>query len=208
MKIQAIAPSPHIQGRYLIHLEDGSILKVTDNEVVSFHLFTGRELEEETLAALKEAAGESNAKSLAAKLIGRKPMSRKSLLQKLEEKGIDPEDAQTAADWLEDLGALDDQAYAETVVRYYSQRGYGRKKLETELYRRGVPKDCWEAALLEALPPENGVDKLLASKLRGKDPSDPKEIKRVSDALMRRGYSWSEIKEGLRRYGSDLENED
>jgi regulatory protein len=52
------------------------------------------------------------------------------------------------------------------------------------------------------------VDKLLQSKLRGKDPSDPKEIKRVSDALMRRGYSWSEIKEGLRRYGSDLENED
>jgi regulatory protein len=208
MKIQSLTPSKHIQGRFILQLSDDSILKVTDNEVVSFHLFPGKELEEGDLVRLKEAAGDSDAKALSAKLIGRKPMSRKELLTKLGEKGIAEENALTAADWLEDLGALDDQAYAGVVVRYYSQRGYGRRRIENELYRRGVPKDCWEEAMEEAQPVGRGIDQFLAARLRGKDPNDPKEIKRVSDALMRRGFSWSDIREGLRRYGADLEQEE
>lgn len=206
MRIEALAPSKHIKGRYLLHLADQSILKVTDNEVVSFHLCPGKELEEETLAALKQAAEESNAKSLAARLIGRKPMSRKELLQKLAEKGIEAAAGEIAANWLEELGALDDGEYACAVARYYSRRGYGRKKLEAELLRRGVPRESWEAALLEAAPPEDGIRVFLQTKLRGKDPNDPKEIKRVSDALLRRGYSWGEIKDGLRCYGAELED--
>ena len=35
---------------------------------------------------------------------------------------------------------------------------------------------------------------------------DPKEFKKASDALARRGYSWSQISEGLRRYGADVED--
>ncbi len=206
MRIDALEPSKYIKGRYILHLADQSIVKVTDNEVVAFHLYPGKELEEETLAALREAAGESCAKGLAAKLIGHRPMSRKELLQKLAEKGTSEEDAETAAQWLEELGALDDGAYACTVVRYYSQRGYGRKKLESELFRRGVPREFWEAAMLEAQPAEEGVRQFLESKLRGRDPTDPKEIKRVSDALLRRGYSWGQIKEGLRCYGAELED--
>ena len=208
MRIDSLAPSKHVKGRYILHLADQSILKVTENEVVSFSLYPGKELDGETMAALKEAAGESSAKGLAAEMIGRRPLSRKELLKKLGEKGVSPEDGETAADWLEELGALDDGEYAAAVVRYYSQRGYGRKKLENELYRRGVPKDFWEAALLEAQPPEDGIDKILRAKLRGRDPSDPKEIKRVSDALLWRGYSWGQIKDGLRRYGAELEDTD
>lgn len=208
MRIDSLAPSKHVKGRYILHLADQSILKVTENEVVAFSLYPGKELDGETLAELKEAAGESSAKGLAAEMIGRRPLSRKELLKKLGEKGVSPEDGETAADWLEELGALDDGEYAAAVVRYYSQRGYGRKKLESELFRRGVPREFWEAALLEAQPPEDGIDKFLRTKLRGRDPGDPREIKRVSDALLRRGYSWGEIKDGLRRYGAELEDTD
>lgn len=207
MRIDSLEESKHIKGRYLVHLSDGSLLKVTDNEVVSFHLCSGKELDEETLSALRTDAGRSNAKALAAKLIGHKPQSRKELLQRLKEKGIAENDAFFAVDWLEDLGVLDDGEYAAMVVRHYSRRGYGRKKLESELYRRGVPRDHWEAALLEASPAEEGIAAFLQTKLRGRDPSDPKEIKRVSDALMRRGYSWPQIKEGLRAYGSEVEED-
>ena len=34
---------------------------------------------------------------------------------------------------------------------------------------------------------------------------DPKERKRVSDALARRGFDWSDISAGLRRYGAEAE---
>ena len=44
----------------------------------------------------------------------------------------------------------------------------------------------------------------LASRLRGGE-DDPKQIKKVSDALCRRGFSWEEIRSGLRRYGAQEE---
>ena len=35
-----------------------------------------------------------------------------------------------------------------------------------------------------------------------------RELKKASDALARRGYSWSDIVEGLRRYGAEAESDE
>jgi len=43
------------------------------------------------------------------------------------------------------------------------------------------------------------IDQFIQSKLRGEIP-DRKEEKRVTDALMRRGYGWDEIGAAMRRY--------
>ena len=45
MKIEKLEPSRRKQGRWLVHLEDGSILRVGEGEVVSFSLYTGMELD-------------------------------------------------------------------------------------------------------------------------------------------------------------------
>ena len=37
--------------------------------------------------------------------------------------------------------------------------------------------------------------------------ADQKALKRASDALARRGYSWGDIHAGLRRYGAEIEEE-
>ena len=110
------------------------------------------------------------------------------------------EEAAAAADWLEEMGYLDDADYARRVVEHYSARGCGPAKLRDELYRRGVPRDCWDDALAAQEPPEGAIDALLQKKLRGADPSDPRALKRAADALARRGYRWEEIQEGLERY--------
>ena len=48
----------------------------------------------------------------------------------------------------------------------------------------------------------------LRKKWRGTLPDDPRELKKASDALARRGYSWSDIVEGLRRYGAEAESDE
>ena len=93
------------------------------------------------------------------------------------------------------------------MVRHYSAAGYGAGKLRDELYRRGVPRDLWEEALEEAADPEEEIDRLIRKKMQGADPRDRKALKRASDALARRGYRWEEIKEGLRRYGAETEDD-
>ena len=47
MRIRKLAPSVRVGGRWLCHLEDGTILRLGESEVVAFGLGTGKELDEE-----------------------------------------------------------------------------------------------------------------------------------------------------------------
>jgi len=207
MVIQELKPSKRVAGRWLAVLEDGSILRIGENEVVCFSLYTGRELSEEEAEALQASARRSGWKEKALALLTRKPQSRKELERKLREWEAGPEEAAEICDRLEELGYLDDGAYAAQVVRYYAAKGYGEKKLRDELYRRGVPRDLWEDALDQAVDPAEAIEAFIAKKLAGKSP-DRKELQKVSDALARRGYHWSDISEALQRYGAAAGSEE
>ena len=218
MTIVKLEPSKHVAERWLCWLEDGSCIRDTENEVVSFALYSGMEVSDELYDRLIEAAGRSTVRAKALDYISHRPMSRKELVDKLTAKPprtrdgrerqplAAPEQAAEIADWLEDLGYLNDAEYAKTIARHYSAKGYGDRKVKDELFRRGVPQQYWQEALLEAQPPEDGVDEFLRKRFRGQVP-DQKELKRASDALARRGYNWSEIREGLNRYGADIGEE-
>lgn len=206
MRIDRIEASRHKRGRVLVFLADGSLLKVTEQELLTFGLRSGDELDEETLGRLKEAAGVSNIKTTAADLIGRRAMSRRDLEKKLQEKGASEAEARYAGEWLEAIGALDDAAYAAALVRHCGDMGYGPRRAREKLREKGVPQEFWEEAL-EELPPEGGqIDRFLQNKLRGRAP-DEKEKKRLTDALLRRGFSWSEVKSAWSCYGSEIPEE-
>ncbi len=204
MRIERIEASRHKKGRVLIFLEDGACLKVTEGELLEFRLRSGDELDEAALARLKEAAGVSNTKAAAAELIGKRAMSRRDLEKKLREKGASEADARYAAEWMEAIGAIDDRAYAAALVRHYGGMGYGPARVREKLYEKGVPRELWEDALEEL--PENGgqIDAFLASKLRGRTP-DEKEKRRLTNALLRRGFSWGEVKAAWGRLGNAIE---
>ena len=185
-------------------LEDGTILRVGENEVIDFALYAGKELSEDEAARLMESARRSGLKEKTLDLLSRKPLSRKELERKLQEWDAGEEEAAAICDRMEELGYLNDAAYAQRVVRHYSGKGYGVKKLRDELYRRGVPRELWDEALLQAEDSADAIDAFVAKKLAGKTP-DRKELKKVSDALARRGYSWSEISSALDRYNAACE---
>lgn len=202
MRIDRVEASRHKRGRVLVFLEDGACLKITEQELLDFGLRAGDQLDEETLGRLKEAAGVSNVKAAAADLIGKRAMSRRSLEQKLREKGASEAEARYAAEWLEAIGAIDDADYAALLVRHCAQLGYGPARIRDKLREKGVPRELWDEALAQA--PENGeqVDRFLAGKLRGRTP-DEKEKKRLTDALLRRGFSWGDVRAAWNRLGSE-----
>ena len=92
------------------------------------------------------------------------------------------------------------------IVRHSSASGYGMGRIREELYRRGVPKELWEEALGQLPEPDDTLDRLVSTRLRGE--CDPKKIKKLTDMLLRRGFGWEEIKSALRRYGTELENDE
>ena len=206
MEIMEVKPSQRKKGRFLVKLEDGNILRVTEEEVLRFSLAAGMELDDESLEALDESAQRSAVRAAAASMIGSRPLSKKELTRRLVRKGADEEDAGEAADWLEDIGAGNDREYAAMLVRHYAGKGYGRARIREEMYRRGVDRELWDQALEELPDQSETLDRLIQKKCRG-DLSDRREVRRVSDSLLRRGFSWSEVKDALRRYTELQEDE-
>lgn len=214
-KIERLEPSQHIAQRWLVFFEDGELLQVGEGEVAAFGLYKGMEVSGELYKSLAQAARLGAAKAKALDYLSHRPLSRKELIDKLTARPYDkkkgaaatPAQAEEIADWLEELGYLNDAEYARSVVRHYSAKGWGERKVRDELWKRGVAKDLWDQAMEEAQEPEDGIDAFLQKRFKGVTP-DQRELKRASDALARRGYNWSEIREGLNRYGAGLSEDD
>ena len=203
MRIERIEASKHKKGRVLVFLEDGACLKITEQELLDFGLRSGDDLDEAALERLKEAAGVSNVKAAAADLIGKRAMSRHDLEKKLREKGASQAEARYAAEWLEAIGAIDDAGYAALLVRHYGQMGYGPARIREKLREKGVPRELWEDALDQAPDSAGQIDRFLAAKLRGRAPEEA-EKRRLTGALLRRGYDWGEVKAAWSRLGAEI----
>ena len=148
-----------------------------------------------------------SAKKRALRLLERRDYSRKELILKLTEKGEPLEDAEAVADRMIELGVISDERYSRMLVRHYAAKGYGTCRIKQELYRHGIHTDLWEEAMEELPPPPSQdeiIDKLLRSKLRSSE-HDQKDIKKATDALLRRGFSWSEISASKQRVLDDCE---
>lgn len=187
----------------LVFLEDGACLKITEQELLDFGLRAGDRLDDGALSRLKEAAGISNVKVTAADLVGRRAMSRRELERKLTEKGASQAEARYAAEWLEAIGAIDDRDYAALLVRHYGQMGYGPVRIREKLREKGVPRELWAEAL-EAAPDSGGqIEAFLTGKLHGRPPEEA-ERRRLTSALLRRGFSWEDVRAAWDRLGQEL----
>ena len=207
MRIERVQASAHKKGRVLVFLEDGACLKITEQEALDFGLRTGDDLDGRRLEQLKKAASVSNVKATAADLIGKRAMSRRDLERKLQEKGASQAEARYAAEWLEAIGAINDADYAAILVRHCAGLGYGPARIREKLREKGVPRELWDEALETAPDAQETLARVIASKTRGK-PLNEKDYKRLSDALLRRGFSWGEVKTALRTAGAALTDAD
>lgn len=204
MKITRIENSKHVQERVLVFLEEGDPLRITGHELLQFGLYPGMDLSPQLVVQLQAAGQRSESRVKAARLASGRMLSRKELTDKLSRKGIDPDTAEETADWLESLGAVDDVAYAGVIARHYAASGYGPGRVRQELQKRGVSRELWDDALSQLPDSADAIDRFLQKKLSGRTP-DRATLKKLSDALLRRGFSWSDIRPALNRLGEEID---
>ena len=192
---------------FVIELENGEVFKTVLSVVADFSLYSGRDLSDDELLEVQNASSLGKAKQRALRIIGAVPLSEAALYERLVQKGESEGNAAACVAWLKSLGFLDDIEYAKNLVRHYAQKGYGRLRIRDELYRRKIPRIYWDEALEQMPEPEDTIDRLLQKKLRSEEP-DKKEIKRATDALLRRGFSWEEVRSALSRYSDAIAIED
>ena len=148
-----LKPSRRVEGRWLAVLEDGSILRLGEGEVVDFALYAGKELSEGEAEALTAGGTpERTAPESPQPADLQSPMSRRELERKLAELGGRAGGGgRHLLTGMEELGYLNDAAYAAQVVRLVlRQRATGSGSCGTSSTAGGCPRELWEEALAQA----------------------------------------------------------
>ena len=181
--------------RFTLIFDDGTELKTTLGIITGRFIRSGMDFDEEAYNELVSASGLAMAKARALRIINARPMSREELRKRLIEKGETPENAEACADWLCRMGLINDAEYAGSVVRHYAAKGYGSARIKQELRHHGVPREMWDEAMLQMPEQDAYLERFIRARLS--EPGDRAQVKKVSDALFRRGYSWEQIKHAL-----------
>lgn len=208
MKILELKPSQRVKGRYLVKLDDETILRVSEQEIIDYSLSKGKEITIQEAEALEQSANTSMLKQKAMNYLSRKMASRRDVEKKLKEWDATEEEIYSICQRLEEIYLLNDENYARMLAESYHRKGYGIRRIQQEFYKHGIPREMWEEALEneELHDNEEAIQKFLQQKLKGEKP-ERKELKKVTDALSRRGFSWEEIRSGLLRYDEEYAEE-
>ena len=204
MRIDSIAAQPDRAGRHLVKFSEGPAMKLYPQTVEDLGLYSGLELSEEEYERLQREAGKMSAKMRAVRIVAASNVSRRDLQSRLVRKGEDPEQASEAVRWMEDLNLVDDRRTARQIVERCAAKGYGKSRAKQALYEKQIPREFWEEALQDYPDMTDSIYKFLCSKLRGE--WDERELKRVIDALLRKGHSYGQIRTALERLKIDADD--
>ncbi|MGL5852899.1 MAG: regulatory protein RecX [Phycicoccus sp.] len=120
------------------------------------------------------------------------PRSRSQLEQALRRRNCPDDVATTVLDRMEEVGLVDDTAYAGMLVRsQQAGRGLARRALAQELRRRGIDDETAHTALddVDAHHEEECARQLVAKRLRTMTGLDPLvQTRRLAGMLARKGY--------------------
>jgi len=184
-----------------VRFEDGTSLRLYRQTVQDFGLYAGLELTASELEKLKEAAGQMSAKMRAVRIVSASSVSKGDLERRLVQKGEDPQQAKQAVQWLSELDILDDRKTAEQIVQRCISKGYGLSRAKQALYEKRIPKAYWDAVLEDYPDQTDAIVSFLHSRLGTS--WDDRELRRATDALLRRGHSYQEIRRGLQQLSVD-----
>lgn len=133
------------------------------------------------------------ARAIVLRQLTNSPKSRAQLEAALRKRNCPDDVAMAVLDRFQEVGLVDDTAYAEMLVRSkQTVRGLGRRGLAHELRRSGVD-DQTADAVLAGLAPEDERERateLVAKKLRAMHGLDAAvQARRLAAMLARKGYS-------------------
>ncbi|HEY8794767.1 MAG TPA: regulatory protein RecX [Gemmatimonadaceae bacterium] len=213
-RVSAISASARHPGRFEI-LVDGAVVATLSLEGIERLGVRIGVAFTETLAnrvAVEAAALHTFDRALA--MLAARPRAARDLERMLVRKGEPAEHAASAIGRLIALGALDDAQFARQFIRAkIAGAGLSRRRLQSELWRRGVARDVIDAALADVLV-EDEVDEdaqitqVAAKKLRTLRSLDAATTRRRLYAfLARRGYDGSAIRRVIDALPGDCEGE-
>lgn len=190
-----------------VHISvDGEYKMTVDNDFpLLLKYYENNKIGDEELAELEAAVNSRRAFNKAVDLLSRRDHSEGELVEKLKQRDIDEESALSAVEKLKDYGYLDDRHFAKGYAAELQRlKGFGKRRIVQELYRKRVSRDIIDEVLEEMEFSDEELALIIKRKYL-RYLVDEKGVKKTVNALIRRGYSYGEIKSALERATQDEE---
>ncbi len=169
-----------------------------------------KEIDESELAELLSSVSFRRAYNKGLDLIDRRPHASGELARKLRERDFEKDAIDYAIKRLSQYGLVDDEKFAKLFAKELAEKKhFGNKRIIQELMKRGVSREIAQNSVdsLDNDPVESIII-IIRRKYYAKL-NDPKGVQSVISALLRKGYSYDEIKKALKEIeASEGENDE
>lgn len=177
---------------------------VDETYFLSMGIYNGKEVDSDELEEIRETVNVRRAYNYAVSLLARRDHSEKELMEKLSRKGY-TDGAEVAIEKLRNSGYVSDERFAKLYVRELrSLKKYGKRRIEQELYRKGIDRDIISEVLEETDFDESELVTLIERKY-SRYLGDEKGIQKTINSLVRMGYGYGEIRDALKAINENTE---
>ncbi|MEG1426128.1 MAG: regulatory protein RecX [Oscillospiraceae bacterium] len=188
----------------MVYIDEEPAVKLDREVLLLESVRVGTFLTDEELLELIEKSDRRRAREKALYLLEHRAHSKRELVEKIS--AVCPrEAAREAAEHMEEIGLVDDEAFAHQYAKeLFTYKKMGRQRVRQALFQKGIDKEII-AEVIEEYGGDSGENAL--GILTRKYPlwqEDEKVKRRAIAALQRMGYSWEEIRHAL----SLMEDED
>ena len=188
-----------------ISLSNGDEYFIDNDIVTEASLFVGMDITDDKLQELVFKSDYSRAKQRALWYLDRMDYTEKGLFDKLIKAGFERHATAEVLAYFCEIGLIDDRRFAERLAERYSQANKSKREILNKLYQKGVPLDIAREVLSETETDEVAQIKALIEKKYAYKLSDKASFEKTFAALARKGFSFTNIKEALSQYKSELE---
>jgi regulatory protein len=189
-----------------IELDGASVIQLPDDRLLALGLSRGDDMEPSAVDALLVQAERAEAMRIALGYLSVRPRSRQEVSIRLRQKGIGALAGDAALERCDELGYLDDVAFAAAFARDRMRlKPCGVRRMKSDLRGKGVLEADALAGIAEAFRDERTTeDELLERAARRRARSlknrDPEVVRRRLFAfLTRRGFGGVEVRAWLDR---------
>lgn len=205
MKVTSIEVQRKNERRCSVFIDDVFVFGLSDVDVLFYKLKAGEEISQEKYNTILQNVIYTKAKDKAIVYLSYKGRTRNEIVKKLLTEDYTETVVEEVLGMLEKYGYIDDFSYSKSFIRNsVNLKSNGKRKIFYDLKERGVPEAIINKAFDEIeLDESKSILKLINKKIKDKNNVDEKLKKRTYDFLIRKGFSYNDINEGMKLF---LEN--
>ena len=208
--IEKIKKSPQGRTFYIVSSMDTRFeMLVSEEQYERFDIDEGDVIDDEYFLKIREEMLFDNARRHAFAILSSGENNKRSLVSKLHRKGFSYDLCDKIALYMENRGYIDEKKQIGLLCDTFLRKKFGKIKIINELVTRGYKRE--EVSEFAKTELENvdfaGNCAYIIEHKYVPFPSDKEELRKMMGALMRYGYTVSDIKEAIHRINERRKNE-